>query len=90
MVTHAEKVAHVKRAGQTRDHHCHWPGCPEQVPPAKWGCIGHWRKLPKYLRDRIWATYRPGQEDTQTPSRAYIRVAHDVQVWIALRREGLV
>ena len=76
------KVAHVKQAGQTRDHHCHWPGCTKQVPPAMWGCREHWYKLPANLRNHIWATYRPGQENTMTPSRAYLDVADQVQRWI--------
>lgn len=77
-----EKVKHVMQAIQTRNHHCHWPGCEKQVPPAMWGCIGHWRKLPKYLRDKIWAAYRPGQEITMTPSAEYLKVAEEVQQWI--------
>lgn len=39
--------------------------------------------LPKQLRDLIWATYRPGQEVTKTPSIAYIHAAQQVQKWIA-------
>jgi hypothetical protein len=77
-----EKVRHVKRSKQTRKHTCHWPGCTRQVAPALWGCLPHWRKLPKYLRDKIWITYRPGQEETLTPSKAYIEVAREVQAWI--------
>jgi hypothetical protein len=78
----ADKVRHVKRAGQTRDHTCHWPGCGKQVPPAMWGCRSHWYALPKPLRDRIWATYRPGQEATLTPSAEYLTAAREVQNWI--------
>ena len=63
-------------------HTCHWPGCENEVPPAMWGCRTHWFKLPKRLRDRIWATYRPGQEITKTPSAEYLAVAHEVQDWI--------
>lgn len=77
-----EKVAHVKRAGQTRDHVCHWPGCGKQVPPAMWGCREHWYSLPKSLRDRIWATYRIGQEQDGKPSESYLTVAREVQDWI--------
>lgn len=76
------KAAYVLSQGQTRAHHCHWPGCDAQVPPAKWGCRTHWFKLPKGLRDRIWATYRPGQERTMTPSAAYIEAARAAQDWI--------
>jgi hypothetical protein len=81
----ADKVAHVKRAGQTRDHECHWPGCKVQVPPAVWGCRPHWYTLPKPLRDAIWRAYRPGQEETGTPSREYLDAATAVQAWIAAR-----
>ncbi len=76
------KVAYVKKQPQLREHHCHWPGCGKQVPPAMWGCYYHWMKLPKYLRDKIWAAFRPGQEVTMTPSREYVEVAREVQKWI--------
>lgn len=68
-----DKVAYVKGEGQIRDHHCHWPGCSRQVPPAMWGCPPHWYTLPKHLR---------GQERTLTPSREYLQVADEVQAWI--------
>lgn len=64
-------------------HHCHWPGCNKEVPPKLWGCKEHWYKLPKRLRDAIWATYVPGQEITKTPSVDYIEVANEVQEWIS-------
>lgn len=40
-----------------------------------WGCKPHWFKLPKAIRDRIWATYVPGQEITKTPSEDYLEAA---------------
>ena len=76
------KANYVKRQSQTRDHICHWPGCERQVPPAMWGCKEHWLKLPKHLRDKVWATYRPGQEISMTPSPDYRAVALEVQRWI--------
>ena len=76
------KADYVRRQRQTRDHHCHWPGCTTQVPPAQWGCRKHWFALPKELRDKIWLTFRPGQEITFTPSEAYIAAAKEVQEWI--------
>ncbi len=76
------KADYVKSQRQTRDHHCHWPGCETQVPPAMWGCKRHWFMLPKRLRDRVWAAYVPGQEATMTPSEEYLAVAREVQVWI--------
>lgn len=77
-----EKVNYVKSQKQTRHHTCHWPGCGKEMPPAMWGCKTHWFKLPKALRNRVWATYRPGQEVSRTPSKAYLHVANQVQQWI--------
>lgn len=68
-------------------HTCHWPGCGKSVPPKLWGCAPHWFKLPKHLRDRIWATYVPGQEITKTPSAAYLEAANAVQDWIRQQKE---
>lgn len=81
-LTIKDKVEYVRSQGQTRKHHCHWPGCDKDVPPAMWGCKNHWFRLPKNLRDRVWATYKPGQEINGTPSRAYLLVADQVQQWI--------
>lgn len=77
------KADYVLSQPQTRAHRCHWPGCERQVPPAMWGCKTHWFMLPKHLRDKIWRTYRPGQEKTMTPSPAYVEAAQQVQAWIA-------
>lgn len=51
-----------------------------------WGCKRHWFKLPKFLRDWIWATYVPGQEITKTPSDEYLEAADAVQQWIETRQ----
>lgn len=77
------KADYVRAQVQTRAHHCHWPGCDKQVPPAMWGCRSHWFTLPDWLRARIWRTYRPGQETTMTPSVEYVAAAQAVQTWIA-------
>jgi hypothetical protein len=78
------KAEYVKNAAPDPDnkHTCHWPGCRRIVAPAMWGCRTHWYALPDRLRKKIWATYRPGQEVSKTPSKAYVRVAHEVQDWI--------
>lgn len=83
-----DKVNHVRRSGQTRNHECHWPGCNAQVPPAMWGCKTHWFMLPKRLRDKIWATYKIGQEVTMSPSREYVEAAREVQEWIKENRSN--
>lgn len=77
------KADYVRAQGQSRNHHCHWPGCAKQVPPAMWGCKSHWFALPAGLRARVWSAYLPGQEVNGTPSAAYLQVAHDVQQWIS-------
>ncbi len=82
MTSVGEKANHVRAARQTRGHTCHWPGCDRQVPPAMWGCRSHWYALPKALRDRIWRTYRIGQEADGRPSREYLEAARAVQDWI--------
>lgn len=82
------KADYVRRQPQTRNHGCHWPECDNQVPPAMWGCKKHWFMLPLRLRNRIWATYKPGQEITMTPSAEYLAVATEVQKWIIAATEG--
>jgi hypothetical protein len=82
----ADKVGHVRKAlrsGETHGHICHWPGCTKEVPPAAWGCKSHWMRLPYWLRQKVWAAYRPTQEISKTPSRDYVAVAQEVQDWIA-------
>lgn len=74
----------AKNAYQSRDHECHWPDCKVQVPSAMWGCKEHWFRLPKTLRDRIWAAYKPGQEERMDPSEEYLAVAKNIQVWIGM------
>ncbi len=68
-------------------HTCHWPSCTKEVPPALWGCKPHWFALPKPLRDRIWATYVPGQEIRKDPSPEYVAVAIEVQAWCLLQEK---
>lgn len=78
----ADKVAYVKAGTPTGDHTCHWTGCKVQVPPSMWGCSQHWYKLPRPIRNRIWAAYRPGQEIRKDPSESYLRAAAVAQAWI--------
>jgi len=53
-----------------------------------WGCKPHWFKLPLRLRNRVWATYKPGQETTKTPSAAYVKVALEVREWISTQSDA--
>lgn len=81
------KVLHVRAAKQTREHTCHWPGCTQLVPPAKWGCVKHWYMLPSKLRSAIWKAYVPGQEITMTPTTEYVKVAKQVQEYILAKEK---
>lgn len=83
MTSIGDKVRHVRQATQSRLHHCHWPGCDAQVPPAKWGCKAHWYMLPEDIRTRIWRAYGVGQEQNGRPSPEYVAVAREAQDWIA-------
>lgn len=80
------KADYVREAPFIGGHLCHWPGCTAQVKPAVWGCRKHWNMLPKRLRDKIWATYWPGQEINKKPSGEYLEVIREVGDWIA--KEG--
>lgn len=82
MTLKADYVRAEIATGKTGGHHCHWPGCTRKCAPAAWGCREHWYKLPPALRRRIWQTFRPGQEQSKTPSREYVLVAREVQEWI--------
>jgi hypothetical protein len=82
MASIRSKVKYVKRAKQTRNHGCHWPGCTIQVPPAVWGCRKHWYMLPPAIRNAIWHAYTPGQEVALNPSEEYIAIAERAQKWI--------
>jgi hypothetical protein len=64
-------------------HHCHATGCTARVPPSMFTCKPHWFALPKPMRDAIWATYRPGQEDDKQPSQAYCVAAKAAVVYLA-------
>lgn len=77
-----DKVDHVRKAKNTGNHHCHWPGCSVMCKPAMWGCKKHWYMLPHELRTRIWRAYEIGQEKSKTPSPEYVEAARDVQKWI--------
>jgi hypothetical protein len=56
-------------------HHCHVPGCKKAVPPHLLMCLKHWTSVPKHLRNRVWKTYRRGQEVDKKPSPEYLAAA---------------
>ena len=64
-------------------HHCHATECKAKVPPKMWGCRKHWFMVPKPIRDRILAHYRPGQCDDWEPSMEYLIAAREAVVAVA-------
>ena len=37
---------------------CFAIGCKVQVPSSRFGCLKHWRMLPKPFQDEVWTAYR--------------------------------
>jgi hypothetical protein len=68
-------------------HFCHAIDCPVTVPPRMHMCRAHWFRLPKQLRDAVWAAYQPGQEITKNPSPAYL-AATDATIGYIADLEG--
>ena len=69
-------------------HTCHAIGCSVEVPPRMLFCRRHWYAVPKHLRDRIWQTYRPGQEVTKDPSVEYVEAATEARLAVAAQEAG--
>jgi hypothetical protein len=47
-------------------------------------CPHHWRKVPKRVQARVWATYRRGQEVDKRPSLAYLTAQQMAVAMVAL------
>lgn len=68
-------------------HDCHATNCTTRVPPKLFACKKHWFEIPKNIRDRIWATYEPGQENSKRPSREYLIAARAAIVFLAEKED---
>ena len=69
------------------EHTCHAKHCETPVPPRMFMCRRHWYALPRPLRAKIWATYRPGQEVDKQTTPAYRAAAYEAINWLADRSE---
>ena len=69
------------------EHHCHAIGCVVRIRSTFLMCAFHWFKVPRRLRDAVWAAYRPGQEVTLDPSPEWVKAAEEARQWVA-EREG--
>jgi len=79
VINHPEQASamfiRVALAVDDAKHVCHAAGCRTPVHPKMFMCRPHWFRLPKPMRDAIWAAYRPGQEIRKDPSPEYIKAA---------------
>lgn len=78
----ADHVRREMRRGPTRGHDCHWPGgCDVETAAAQFCCYKHWRMIPRYLQQKVWAAYRIGQEVDKNPTREYMAVMREIKQW---------
>jgi hypothetical protein len=68
-------------------HTCHATNCAVRTSPEMFMCKRHWFALPKAMRDRIWATYRPGQCDDWNITKGYADAAREAVTFLA-EKEG--
>jgi hypothetical protein len=54
---------------------CPVSGCREQIDASRLMCRGHWYRLPKELRDLVWATWRSGAGALSPEHRQAVRRA---------------
>lgn len=71
-------------------HTCHAIGCNTNVPPEMFMCKPHWFSLPQRLRNRIWATYRPGQCDDWQITAEYRDAAKAALLHVAATEKRIV
>lgn len=64
-------------------HTCHAIGCERSVPQRMLMCGQHWFRVPRKLREHVWATYRDGQCNTYDPSTAYCQAAKAAVIAVA-------
>jgi hypothetical protein len=67
----------VTAMSEELQHFCHARGCNQVVPPKLLMCSRHWRMVPRSLQNRVWKTYRTGQEIDKRPSEEYLTVMRE-------------
>lgn len=70
-------------------HTCHAHGCKRTVPPKMLMCLKHWKMVPKFAQDEIWATYVPGQEIRKDPSDAYLKAQQRARVLCYMKEQNM-
>lgn len=61
-------------ASQGRASRCPIPGCGDQIDPSRLMCR-HWHRVPKQLRDQVWATWRSGHGALSREHQDAVRIA---------------
>ena len=64
-------------------HSCAAPACESQVPNDWLMCKRHWYKVPKDLRDEVWATWRNVKRDPES-----YRDARERAIKSLLKKDG--
>jgi hypothetical protein len=54
---------------------CPVPGCGDQIDPSRLMCRRHWYRVPRQLRDQVWATWRSGQGALSREHQDAVRTA---------------
>jgi hypothetical protein len=57
-------------------HDCPHPTCGRQVPLTQFACRNHWYRIPKDMRDAIWAGYRSGD------TLGHMQAMSDARRWL--------
>jgi len=51
------------------------PSCNEEIDTSRLMCRHHWYRVPKQLRDHVWATWRSGRGTLSTEHQRAVRLA---------------
>jgi hypothetical protein len=54
---------------------CPVRGCGDQIDPSRLMCRRHWYRVPRQLRDQVWATWRSGQGALSREHQDAVRTA---------------
>jgi hypothetical protein len=54
---------------------CPVSGCSEQIDPSRLMCRDHWYRVPRQLRDLVWATWRSGEGALSSEHLQAVRLA---------------
>jgi hypothetical protein len=59
----------------THAYRCPIPRCDDLIDPSRLMCRRHWYRVPKQLRDQVWATWRSGHGNHSSEHQDAVRMA---------------